>query len=234
MKYHVIVLQDYLKEEEKGETEDLTESLLSLHRKAGFLRRLPFVQNVRRQVFESVEPTNLLLEQKDYRTCLDFFQTRQTERRNLRKEFLLSLSRLFKTRLSAKEEDGILLGTDGQREYRLQKGESLEIVIAYRKKETRYALEIGLAFFFPTLTIRNGRDERTFSFLEIGDLFSFLTSWTLLSEKSKEGACPICQTALVHGHCPLCHADVQEDKDGIDFVGNVPFLKIGGKHEATL
>lgn len=228
------LLQDYLRESKKDMTEELTESLLSLYRKAGFLIRTPFSQSISPLAFESVEPTNLLLEQKDYRTCLDFFLERQTERRKLREEFLLSLTNLFQIRLSAKEENGILVGTDGEREYRLQKDDSLEIVISYRKKETRYALETGLSFFFPTLTLRNGRDERTFSFLEIGDLFSFLTSWTLLSEKSKNGICPICQTPLIRGHCPLCHADVQEDKDGIDFVGNVPFLKIGGKHEATL
>ncbi len=230
------LLDDFLKDEDskKRGTEDITNNLFALYRKAAFLKKAADGMGIPLRPFESVEPTNLLMEQKDYRTCLDFFLRRQDERRLMRKEFRKNLLALFHERLHAVEKDGFLVGTDGRMEYRLRTDEDMTIEIRHGDKKTLYALEVGFSFFFPALTIRNGKDERTFSFLEVNDLLSFIVSWTALTKREKDGICPICHSPAIDGHCPLCHANIQEEEDGIDFVTNVPFLKIGGQHEKNL
>lgn len=222
------LLANYLGDDfdDRKKLETLVVSLTSLHQKATFLKSSSFYFHVSKTSFESVLPTNLLLEQKDYHTCFDFFCDRQNERTTLNDHLADILKRIWLEDFHAAVDAEGFVGQNDSLNAVLRTGRILRVGFRHGEKESVYALSIKPSFF-PRLVLQHENESREISLLEIPDFRVFLSSLCLLVKKTRPGICPICQNSLVHDRCPTCHAEVFED-EGLCFVANVPFVHIGG------
>lgn len=219
--------------EDGGRTrgEERMRRLLQLSKRAALLQRSPVARLVAPMRLEAVEPTNLLLQQKDYRTCFDFHvqktQDQNRERQNLKER----LERTLADSCGAVWKDGRLDGRKDGRTYGWSPAERLLTVLAGNRKAV-FGFDIDVAAFFPELLLTHEGEKRSFPLGGLSSLTDLVNGLTLLLPSAGEGLCPICHTALSGRSCPHCHAEVEKVDDATVFVENVPFVTIGGKKHA--
>ncbi len=223
----ISLLRQYVKEKGKKEEEKERRTLLlrKLQKKALFLLESDFARNVSLLPFPSVEETNLLTKQKDFRLLLSFYRKEEKAQKEMREALSSSLRESLGE--DGREEEGTLIMQREGRTYQLQEKERV-LTIKDGEEESEYQFSLPSSLFLPELLLRHGKEERRLPLLEKEDFRILLFSLTFLIDSKRKDICPICSNPLKGEDCPFCHAEVHYDEKGRFFVKNVPFIHIGG------
>ena len=227
------LLKNYLlnaKEERSGKEKTIA-ALENLHRRKVYLSRSPFYQSVKKVTITNFQPTNLLLDQKDYRYCFDFYLQKKAQKDKVLSALEERIEKTLLEEMNGEKKDGKILAKDANLHYEYDHKESL-LQIRNDNEKSLYCVDVQSTFFFPEILIGHGEETRLLPLTEIDDMKNFLKALTLLIDTFEKGICPICHNALEGERCPVCQAEVVFDEKNRAFVKNVPFIQMGGMEHA--
>lgn len=223
------LLARYLREERKEEREDLVLLLSRLEQQASLLTRAEVYRKVPHVLFDDVEETNLLCQQRDYRKLLNFYRRRQSEEKEAEERFHQVVRDCLKEFFPAVEEKRTTVRTEREGiEFLFSFADAVHVHVKERQVEARYLLRLNASLLLPSLELLHEGERRTLPLMEGRDLADLLSSLLLVLPAGEKGICPVCQSPLGKDRCPVCHAAVRFDPER-PVVTNAPFLRIGGQ-----
>ena len=166
---------------------------------------------------QNVEATNLLLQDKDYSYCYNYY----INQNELEKERYESIIAKLKKEIKEKYDvtTSYVFSLNDVKFHFHFDANLIKLNLTYKKVELTYNAEVAFDLVFPKLVF-TGADEFIVSLYDVKNYLAIFLSLATIFDKAKE-ICPICHNELIDEKCPSCSAHYKLIKDKLWLI-NLP------------